>query len=760
MGILLGLALVLGLGLLPGMAKAAHADPIENYPLWVGGVQVTSANAGDVFNDGKVSYTPAATGEDPTPATLTLNGYAYSGDDHGVKYAGDGQLNIVLIGENTITSTGDNKDGINGGDNGILSFSGEGSLSVKSTSGHGGIFAEKDIIIKSGTVTAEGGTVTDERDSAGIFARGYVNITGGNVKASSTSKKGSGIRAGVCAAIEGGTVEATCNGEESNGIYSTQNITVSGGSVNASATGKKSNGIVADSAEGVTISGGAVKATVNGDDSLGIYAYNRVTIKSGTVEVTSTEEGSFGIMAEVGAVKIEGGEVTVNSDVVAIQSLNDSVEISDGTVNVSGGSVCGILANTGVAIDGGIVEAGGGGKYGIVVFDDNDVTIKGGRLTATGNTLGISGTVKNAIAGTGWTNVEGTEGEANIPVNADPGQELAYKKVQFPEVAKVTTAPKAKELAYDRKAQELVTAGEAEGGEMQYALGEDATTAPTSGWDKSVPKGTEAKAYHVWYKAKGDESHSDSEAKCVEAAIAKADVSKATVTLNPTSFTYDGKAKEPQVTVKLGDATLQGNADFTVKFSDNVEAGTATATVTGAGNYTGTAKATFTIEAAPEPGPKPEPGPEPSGDVVMHRLYNPWSYEHFYTSDDEEFEGLVALGWEDEGLGWVSPAVSDMPVFRLYNPYNGGDHHYTASTQEVTSLSSAGWDFEGVGWYSADESGTPVFREYNPNELARNHNYTTDEAEHDGLVALGWHDEEIAWYGVPSNDSGLQAASL
>ena len=46
------------------------------YPLWVGGVQVTSANMdnvlkGDSVNDGKVSFTPA---EDETPATLALNG--------------------------------------------------------------------------------------------------------------------------------------------------------------------------------------------------------------------------------------------------------------------------------------------------------------------------------------------------------------------------------------------------------------------------------------------------------------------------------------------------------------------------------------------------------------------------------------------------------------------------------------------------------------------------------------------------------------
>ena len=131
----------------------------------------------------------------------------------------------------------------------------------------------------------------------------------------------------------------------------------------------------------------------------------------------------------------------------------------------------------------------------------------------------------------------------------------------------------------------------------------------------------------------------------------------------------------------------------------------------------------------------------------MHRLYNPNSYEHFYTGDDAEFANLVSLGWQDEQYGWTAPATGD-PVYRLYNPNNGGDHHYTLDPDERDMLIAAGWQDEKIGWYSDPNKTVTVYREYNPNELARNHNYTADKAEHDYLVSLGWRDEKIAWYGV------------
>ncbi len=269
--------------------------------------------------------------------------------------------------------------------------------------------------------------------------------------------------------------------------------------------------------------------------------------------------------------------------------------------------------------------------------------------------------------------------------------------------------------------------------------------------------------------------------------------------LSQLSFTYDGNVKEPAVTVKLDGKELIAGTDYTVAYSNNIEVGAATVTVTGKGGYTGTAEAAFSIVAADDAGSSDGPGgssaptetstqpgasgasetsdgqnapstsgepakqeasgsaaaPEASEDPAapaeapraMHRLYNQWSGEHFYTADDGEFAGLVALGWTDEGTGWTAPETSSTPVFRLYNPY-AGEHHYTMDAAERDAMVEAGWQYEDVGWYSDDAKAVPLFREYNPNELANNHNYTTNKDEHDSLVSIGWVDEGYAWYGV------------
>ncbi|MCI8681772.1 MAG: leucine-rich repeat protein [Lachnospiraceae bacterium] len=70
-----------------------------------------------------------------------------------------------------------------------------------------------------------------------------------------------------------------------------------------------------------------------------------------------------------------------------------------------------------------------------------------------------------------------------------------------------------------------------------------------------------------------------------------------TVTLSETEYTYDGKAKEPAVTVTKGTEKLRGT-DFTVKYENNINPGTAKAIVTGAGGYTGTVTKEFTIKEA------------------------------------------------------------------------------------------------------------------------------------------------------------------
>ena len=132
----------------------------------------------------------------------------------------------------------------------------------------------------------------------------------------------------------------------------------------------------------------------------------------------------------------------------------------------------------------------------------------------------------------------------------------------------------------------------------------------------------------------------------------------------------------------------------------------------------------------------------------MYRLYNPYTGEHFYTSDNYEKSTLEEAGWQFENIGWIAPSKSSTPVYRLYNSYvPGGDHHYTTDFQEYQACIRAGWTGEDIGWYSDDNKGVALLREYNPFAMTGTHNYTRDAHEHETLIGLGWKDEGIAWYG-------------
>ena len=95
------------------------------------------------------------------------------------------------------------------------------------------------------------------------------------------------------------------------------------------------------------------------------------------------------------------------------------------------------------------------------------------------------------------------------------------------------------------------------------------------------------------------------------------DISRYSASLSQYSYTSDGTEKCPNVTVTYGDKTLAAGTDFTVSYKDNVKEGTATVTITGAGNYTGIINTTFTITAAPgkddSDAGKDNPGKDDSG---------------------------------------------------------------------------------------------------------------------------------------------------
>ena len=76
----------------------------------------------------------------------------------------------------------------------------------------------------------------------------------------------------------------------------------------------------------------------------------------------------------------------------------------------------------------------------------------------------------------------------------------------------------------------------------------------------------------------------------------KYNLSNATVTTTPATYAYDGRIKQPAVTVKIGYVTVPAS-DYIVTYSNNLKVGTATATVTAKtyGKSMGSNMAYFTI---------------------------------------------------------------------------------------------------------------------------------------------------------------------
>ena len=100
--------------------------------------------------------------------------------------------------------------------------------------------------------------------------------------------------------------------------------------------------------------------------------------------------------------------------------------------------------------------------------------------------------------------------------NYDGAEKTAEFKIAHSN-ATLTNMPAAvANLVYTGSTQELVTAGVADGGTMQYKLGTDGT------WSSDIPTATNAGEYTVYYKVLGDDNHGDIAEASVTVVMAKA----------------------------------------------------------------------------------------------------------------------------------------------------------------------------------------------------------------------------------------------
>ena len=305
------LAVLMVVSLLPMTVLAAEAPdvPVTEYDLWVGETRVTSDN----LSGTGWSFTPDS-------STLTLNNYSYSGAgiysmnngdtyEYGAIFSKLASLTIELVGNNSVTHTGGTYTSQAVFSTGDLLFTGSGSLtatagvSTDGWAGHSigitsytavtldsaftgiitsnagdscnyngyiasvGLGGGNKLTVKSGTLVANGGTVTDTGygRSYGIYANGYEQ-TGGTVISSGGTVPDSfnnlsyGMYAGNNGSITGGSF--TFVGDD----YAVRNVLTLGPGVEALASANRSGeGATAYSAGNISsyryISNGAVVPT-------------------------------------------------------------------------------------------------------------------------------------------------------------------------------------------------------------------------------------------------------------------------------------------------------------------------------------------------------------------------------------------------------------------------------------------------------------------------------------------------------------------
>lgn len=476
------------------MTLVTGGMPVNVPSFLTGGTEIV-ARAGSAYEDGSLlvggaSVAGTTTSEagwsfDATSKTLTLNGVNIktsdlpeSGSHCGIEYMGydiSDTLTIVLVGTNTIDLSNSQEPDAYGINTHFASLviSGEGSLTVK---GKGAGIVGNDLTISGGTVSAEG---NGDENSLGIYALGNVAFTGGTVtavgKTSSDAQSigvyGKNITVGAAATVTatGGTCgfNTHSDGKTINDIAGTgwDNVdgTGDGTAIAVSAEGQNLSSFnkvqflapvtyldadgttqtcseynVVNSTNGVKAGWNVVSGTVklgpqslSGDVNIILCDNAQLTVNGGASSALSINNGGSLTIYAQSTGNSMGKLVASSNSGWALNAAKD-ITINGGNVSAttSGNSKQGIRADNGsVTINGGIVEANGTNSG---IYASSNVEINGGTVTAQATGwCAIGSTVKNKIAGVGWTDASGSGDGTTIAVS-ETGQDLySYKRVQF-----------------------------------------------------------------------------------------------------------------------------------------------------------------------------------------------------------------------------------------------------------------------------------------------------------------------------------------
>ena len=137
--------------------------------------------------------------------------------------------------------------------------------------------------------------------------------------------------------------------------------------------------------------------------------------------------------------------------------------------------------------------------------------------------------------------------------------------------------------------------------------------------------------------------------------------------------TYTGSAIEPEVTVTDGETTLTLGTDYTIGYSANVNVGTATATITGKGNYSGSREVLFTIAKATPTVTTPT--------AVENLIYN-GSAQALVNAGNTDF-GTLLYSLEGQNYSDDIPTGTDAGTYTVYYKVEGSDNWNAVAAQTI-----------------------------------------------------------------------------
>ena len=578
-----------------------------------GGVYVSSGTF-TLSDSGTISSNEAGNGGGVyvSEATFTMSGGAISQNKANSSGGGvyvDGSTFTMYGGTitgNSATSGG----GVYVGDATFI-MSNNGTISSNTASSNGG-----GVYVNNGTFTMSNGTVISNKASSGYGGGVYVDSNGKFVMSngaitSNEAKCGAGVNVVGTFTMSNGTItknSATSGGGihvDSNGTFNMtdgtilQNTASQGGGVYVDRNGS-SNGKF-------TMNGGTISSNTASGKGGGVLVYGTFNMEGGTISENTANAYGGGVYVNQGTFTMSDGKISSNK--ASSEGGGVHVGSSGSKFTMTGGEITGNTSN----INGGGVCVGSYGTFAMEngTISDNTATYYGNGVYGDSGTFTMTGGYLNdkVYKSSGTVSIQGGYFSEDAYSSIEEYIEEGYAGVNLTVFASAYSSERSK-----RSTEDYPYAVYADG---NYKV-EDITV--SYGDDYVVEVGNACGTVYIiytWceysncltlpYSVGSYEVTADIISVSEDGTICASTV-EFTITITPKSLTesmfcvtagdYTYNGQEQKATYICNVEGLTYGSDYTVEYSDAINAGTVTITFTGMGNYTGTVYVTYEIAKA------------------------------------------------------------------------------------------------------------------------------------------------------------------